>query len=155
MRRLVLYSAPSLSDGAGYAGLIQPVEGSSRGKVGPSAAKHDKGGRRTTFIQLKAQAAVASLLQSRPPQDGGLNAISKNHLVRDMTPGRDRWKAKSFFGSVLLIIVSCFWVLFWFGVLTSITNEYSSLSPEPVFFFCMLIMAAVPFGFIAMRLIAR
>jgi hypothetical protein len=82
--------------------------------------------------------------------DGGLNAISKNHLFGDMMRGR-------FFRSVLLFIVSCVWVLFCFDVLTSITADqgYSSTSPEQAFLLCMLAMAIVPFGFVSARLAAR
>jgi hypothetical protein len=84
------------------------------------------------------------------PQDGGLNAISKDHLFRDMMRG--------FFKSVLVFIVCCVWVLFWFGVLTSITDDpgYSKLSQEQAFLrviFSLLTMAVVPFGFVAARLI--
>jgi hypothetical protein len=91
------------------------------------------------------------------PQDRGLNAISINHLFRDMMRGRARRKAKNFFRRFLLFIVCCVWVLFWFDVLMSITNDpdYLWISPEQAFLqvtLCMLTMAVVPFGFAAARL---
>ena len=91
------------------------------------------------------------------PQDGGLNAISINHLFRDMIRGRARRKAKNFFRSVLLFIVCCVWVLFWFDVLMSITNDlgYWKISQEQAFLqvtLSILTMAVVPFGFVAARL---
>jgi hypothetical protein len=89
--------------------------------------------------------------KTQPPQDGGLNAISKNHLLRDMMDGRAKRKAKNFFTSVLLFIVCCVWV-FWFGVLTWITDD-PKVSGEQALLLCMLAMAVVPFGFVAARLI--
>ena len=92
------------------------------------------------------------------PQDGGLNAISKNHLLRDMMRGRTVRKAKSFFRSVLLFIVCCVWVVFWFHVLTSITGDpdYSRISAAQAFLqviLSTLAMAVVPFGLVGARLI--
>jgi hypothetical protein len=84
------------------------------------------------------------------PLDGGLNAISKNHLFRDMERGRTRRKAKNFFISVLSFMVCCVWVLFCFGVLTSTPND--SGYSEQAFLLCMLTMAVVPFGFVVARL---
>jgi hypothetical protein len=89
------------------------------------------------------------------PQDGGLNAISKDHLFRDMMRSRARRKAKNFFRIVLVFIVCCVWVLFWSGVLIPITVN-SGRPPEQIFLwaiFCLLWIAAVPFGFIADRLL--
>jgi len=75
-------------------------------------------------------------------------------MMRD----RARRKAKNFFRSVLLFIVCCVWVLFWFGVLVSMTNDpdYLRISAEQAFLqviLCMLTMAVVPFAFVAARLI--
>lgn len=88
------------------------------------------------------------------PQDGGLKAISKKHLFRDMMRGSARQKEKSFFRNVLSFIACCVWALFWFDVLMSITNDpgYSSISPELAFLLCMLTMAVLPLGFLAARL---
>ena len=93
------------------------------------------------------------------PQMGGLNAISKNHLFQDMMRGRARRKPTNSFRSVLLFIVCCVWVLFWFGVLTSITSDpsYSRISAEQAFLQVMLsilAMGVVPFVSVAARLIA-
>jgi hypothetical protein len=55
-------------------------------------------------------------------------------------------------------IACCVWVLFWFDVLTTITNDpgFVWISAEQAFLqitLCMLTMAVVPFGFVAARLI--
>jgi hypothetical protein len=95
--------------------------------------------------------------RTQPPQDGGLKAISKIIYSRHMMRSRARRKAKNFVRSVLLFIVCCVWVLFWFDVLTSITNDpgYLRTSPEQAFLrvtLSMLAMVVVPFGFVAARL---
>jgi hypothetical protein len=67
-------------------------------------------------------------------------------------------RVRGFFKSVLVVIVCCVWVLFWFVVLTSITDDpdYSELSQEQAFVrvsLCLFMMAVVPFGFLAARLL--
>jgi hypothetical protein len=72
-----------------------------------------------------------------------------------MRRGNARRKAKNFFRSVLLLIVGCVWVLFWFYALTSITDDPSYSRGEQAFLqvFFFMLMVIVPTGFVAARFV--
>jgi hypothetical protein len=88
-----------------------------------------------------------------------LKEISKRQTLQDMGRIGARRHIKTFIRSVVLVIVGYVWVLFWFSLLSSITDDpsYSSISHIPwkaTFFFVML-MGLAPFGFGLIRLVSE